>query len=163
MDAMILPQVGETIYLEEIEKICLYFGLTDLWEKIKKGPPPKVFSSDGCTMWFDEWRGVSLYNACFLHDLKFWAGYPGEDVERLVADAELMIDVAKALDGVDMAQVMFAGVRAGGCEGLRQGFSWGFGIRISKFHLNYGRASYHLAGASNHFSITTDLSSFSRN
>ncbi|HEC41739.1 MAG TPA: type IX secretion system protein PorQ [Bacteroides sp.] len=43
------------------------------------------------------------------------------------------------------------------------GFSWGFGIRISKFHLNYGRASYHLAGASNHFSITTDLSSFSRN
>ena len=42
------------------------------------------------------------------------------------------------------------------------GFSWGFGIRISKFHLNYGRASYHLAGASNHFSITTDISSFSR-
>jgi len=43
------------------------------------------------------------------------------------------------------------------------GFSWGFGIRISKFHLNYGRASYHLAGASNHFSISTDISSFSRN
>ena len=43
------------------------------------------------------------------------------------------------------------------------GFSWGFGIRISKFHLSYGRASYHLAGASNHFSISTDISSFSRN
>ena len=42
------------------------------------------------------------------------------------------------------------------------GFSWGFGIRISKFHLSYGRASYHLAGASNHFSLATDLSSFSR-
>lgn len=41
------------------------------------------------------------------------------------------------------------------------GFSWGFGLRISKFHLSYGRASYHLAGASNHFSILTDLSSFS--
>ena len=41
------------------------------------------------------------------------------------------------------------------------GFSWGFGIRISKFHLSYGRASYHLAGASNHFSLSTDLSSFS--
>jgi hypothetical protein len=40
------------------------------------------------------------------------------------------------------------------------GFSWGFGIRISKFQLSYGRASYHLAGASNHFSISTDLSSF---
>ncbi len=42
------------------------------------------------------------------------------------------------------------------------GFSWGFGIRISKFHLSYGRASYHLAGASNHFSLSTDISSFSR-
>lgn len=40
------------------------------------------------------------------------------------------------------------------------GFSWGFGIRISKFHLNYGRASYHLAGASNHFSLSTNISSF---
>jgi len=42
------------------------------------------------------------------------------------------------------------------------GFSWGFGIKISKFHLSYGRASYHLAGASNHFSLSSDLSSFYR-
>ncbi len=42
------------------------------------------------------------------------------------------------------------------------GFSWGFGVRISKFHLSYGRASYHLAGASNHFSVSTDISSFYR-
>ena len=40
------------------------------------------------------------------------------------------------------------------------GFSYGFGIKISKFHLNYGRATYHLAGASNHFSISTNFSSF---
>jgi hypothetical protein len=40
------------------------------------------------------------------------------------------------------------------------GFSWGFGIKISKFHVNYGRATYHLAGASNHFSISTSLSEF---
>ncbi len=42
------------------------------------------------------------------------------------------------------------------------GFSWGFGVKISKFHLSYGRATYHLAGASNHFSISTDFSSFYR-
>jgi hypothetical protein len=40
------------------------------------------------------------------------------------------------------------------------GFSWGFGINISKFNLSYGRATYHLAGASNHFSFSTDLSKF---
>ena len=40
------------------------------------------------------------------------------------------------------------------------GFSWGFGLRISKFNISYGRASYHLAGASNHFSVSTNLSTF---
>ncbi len=39
------------------------------------------------------------------------------------------------------------------------GFSWGFGITISRFQINFGRATYHLAGASNHLSIAMDLSS----
>ena len=37
------------------------------------------------------------------------------------------------------------------------GFSWGFGIRISKFQLNYGQSKYHLAGPTKFFSISTDL------
>jgi hypothetical protein len=40
------------------------------------------------------------------------------------------------------------------------GFSWGFGLRVSKFHISYGRAAYHLAGPSNHFSITANLGEF---
>lgn len=40
------------------------------------------------------------------------------------------------------------------------GFSWGFGLKISKFNLNYGRATYHLGGASNHFSVSANLSDF---
>ncbi len=43
---------------------------------------------------------------------------------------------------------------------LLVGFSWGLGFRISKFQLNYSRATYHLAGASNNFSFSTNLSSF---
>jgi hypothetical protein len=42
------------------------------------------------------------------------------------------------------------------------GFSFGFGLRISKFHIAYGRSSYHLAGGTNHFSLTTSLSDFYR-
>jgi hypothetical protein len=38
------------------------------------------------------------------------------------------------------------------------GFSWGFGLNLSKFQLSYGRAAYHLAGASNHLSISLNLS-----
>ena len=42
------------------------------------------------------------------------------------------------------------------------GFSWGFGLKLSHFCLSYGRATYHLAGASNHFSLNTNISSFLR-
>lgn len=37
------------------------------------------------------------------------------------------------------------------------GFSWGFGVKISRFHINYGRSNFHLAGAPNHISINTSL------
>lgn len=43
------------------------------------------------------------------------------------------------------------------------GFSYGFGFKLSKFRFSYGRASYHLAGASNHFSISANLSEFYKN
>lgn len=33
------------------------------------------------------------------------------------------------------------------------GFSWGFGINISFLNIEFGRATYHLAGSSNHISI----------
>ncbi len=40
------------------------------------------------------------------------------------------------------------------------GFSWGFGFRIAKFHVAYGNSRYHLAGGTNHFSLTVNLSEF---
>jgi hypothetical protein len=43
------------------------------------------------------------------------------------------------------------------------GFTWGFGMKVKKFNFHYARASYHMAGGSNHITITTNLSSFSRN
>lgn len=42
------------------------------------------------------------------------------------------------------------------------GISWGVGLRISKFRFDYARAAYHLAGASNHISISTNISDFHR-
>jgi hypothetical protein len=40
------------------------------------------------------------------------------------------------------------------------GFTWGFGLKIYKFNFSYGSGRYHLGGSSNHFSISTNLSSF---
>ena len=130
---MELPKKDEEVPLSKIQEICEYYGLKALWAKIEKDPPSTPFKSDGCSMWFDTWRGVSLYPACFLHDLKYWAGYPDRDeaVERLIADAELMIDVARILDSTSIAETMFHGVRIGGHEIFKQTFSWGFG-RINK-------------------------------
>ena len=127
---MKLPEKNEEVSLAEIKEICKAYGLNELWAKIEKDPPKNPFKSDGCSMWFDTWKGISLYPACFLHDLKYWAGYPGEEVERLVADAELMIDVARLLGSTKMAETMFHGVRIGGHEIFKRSFSWGFGRAI---------------------------------
>ncbi len=124
---MDLPEIGEQVPLAKIKEICRDHGLPELWTKIEKDPPGKPFISDGCSFWFDSWDGIILYPACFLHDLKYWAGYPGENVERLVADAELMIDVARLLGSTAMAETMFHGVRMGGHPTFKQPFSWGFG------------------------------------
>jgi len=40
------------------------------------------------------------------------------------------------------------------------GFSWGLGFRVNKFHLSYGRSSFHQAAAVNTFSISTRFSDF---
>ncbi len=37
------------------------------------------------------------------------------------------------------------------------GFSWGFGLKLKKFGISFGRSSYHLAGGSNHFSFNLNL------
>lgn len=124
---MQLPGKGVVVPLPQIEAICLHFGLTALWQKIARDPPIHPFSSDGCSLWFDKWKGFDLYPACFKHDLKYWAGYPGEEVERLIADAELMIEVARIMGSTQMAETMYAGVRLGGGAWVRASFSWGFG------------------------------------
>ncbi len=121
---MELPKKGERASDSQLMEICHYFGLIELLEKIEKDRPIKPFSSDGCSKWFDSWQGISIYPSCFIHDLKYWAGYPfdrlegeklkREKVERLVADAELMIDVARLLGDHKMAEIMFHGVRIGG-------------------------------------------------
>ncbi len=122
-----LPRKGEVLTIQQVRDICMQNGLEELWGKIEKDPPARPFQSDGCSLWFETWRGASLYPACFMHDLKYWAGYPGEDVARLIADADLMIDVACILDSAGMAETMFQGVRRGGHEMYQQAFSWGFG------------------------------------
>ena len=126
---MDLPALNETVPMPRLKKICEHYDLHDLWKKIEADPPGKEFVSDGCTGWVNEVNGISIYEACFFHDLKYWAGYPGEEYERLKADAELMLDVARLLGGTKMAETMFHGVRIGGTDKVPTPWAWGFGRR----------------------------------
>lgn len=40
------------------------------------------------------------------------------------------------------------------------GFSYGLSFKVSRFNFSYGRAIFHLAGPSNHFSVTTNLNNW---
>ncbi len=43
------------------------------------------------------------------------------------------------------------------------GFSLGFGLKVSKFNIDYGLGYYHLGGATNHLSIATNIDRFRKN
>ena len=40
------------------------------------------------------------------------------------------------------------------------GFSFGAGLKIKQFRVEYGRGIYHLAGSVNHLGITTSIREF---
>lgn len=123
-----LPKKGQEVSMQEIECICAERHLDSLWAKIKAYPPKRIFKSDGCSGgWPDTWNDFNLYPACWIHDLKYWAGFEDEENERLIADAELMIDIVKITNNIELSQIMFAGVRAGGGGFWKRSFSWGFG------------------------------------
>lgn len=42
------------------------------------------------------------------------------------------------------------------------GFSWGFGLNVSKFNFSYSRAAYHLAGSPNYISVSTNLGDWAK-
>ena len=120
-----MPKKDEYVSLIKVKEICEHFERLELWKKIEASPPLKEFKSDGCSMWFDSWKGKNIYWCCFLHDLAYWVG--GDKVDRLIADAQLMIDVAATLQEIEMPQIMFSGVRVGGHKRFGRSFSWGFG------------------------------------
>lgn len=122
-----LPAKNKNVSINQIKNIAKTYGSFALAQKIEDDPPEKPFQSDGCSLWFGSWKGVSLYPACFIHDLKYWAGFPDEEIDRLIADAELMVDIACLTGSTVMAETMFQGTRLGGDEIYQRPFSWGFG------------------------------------
>lgn len=126
-DVYPLPVRRALVSMTAIETLCRHYGLPELWTTIESNPPEIPFSSDGCSMWPDHWlKGQDLYEACFIHDLHYWAGLPGDEMGRLQADVWLMLWVAEKVS-IDLAEAMFHGVRLGGSEKLDTPWRWGYG------------------------------------
>ena len=85
------------------------------------------FSTDGCSRFPD--RAPSGHadwcQCCVVHDLAYWRG--GTSEERLGADLALKACVRNASGSELLAEVMFAGVRAGGGPHLPTSYRWGYG------------------------------------
>lgn len=75
--------------------------------------------------------------------------------------------------GAELNITDFLSLRGGYNYGRRQdngvstkmstvGFSWGIGLRISKFHFSYARSRYHLAGSPNYITLTFNLQDFTK-
>jgi len=124
---MQLPAKYQEVSLSDIQRICEHYGLDDLWRLIESDPPPRPFVSDGCSMFLDQWtKGRDLYEGCFIHDLFYWCGRPGDDLGRLKADAWLLLWVGEHVS-IKLAEAMFNAVRLGGTEKLPTPWRWGFG------------------------------------
>ena len=124
-----LPEKNEIIPTRRLILLCRLYGREDLALRIGVSPPPSLFSSDGCSAWPDEWDKVSIYPACFWHDVEYWLG--GSDKQRLAADLRLAQRVLELTNdcqlSVELSVAMFYGVRGMGNTPLKFPFTWGFG------------------------------------
>jgi hypothetical protein len=128
-EAMRLPPKYQEVPLAEIQRICDHYGLHELWRLIEQDPPELPFKSDGCSLFLDQWtQGRDLYEGCFIHDLFYWSGRPGDDLGRLKADVWLLLWVGEHVS-IKLAEAMFNAVRMGGSEKLPTPWRWGFGRR----------------------------------
>jgi hypothetical protein len=42
------------------------------------------------------------------------------------------------------------------------GFSWGLGLKVSKFQFSYARSAYHVVGSPNFITVMVDIDGFSK-
>ena len=138
-EKMNLPEIGDRITTKEALKLCRYFGLDYLIERIESDPERyKDWKFDGCSGLPDQvmgfftgcdWKDIT-YKCCLQHDLCYGYGEPGNDIERKRVDLKFYSDlVTKAGMKKWCASAFLAGVRIGGAEKFGLSFSWGFAIQ----------------------------------
>lgn len=117
-----LPGKGEIVTAGQLLQLAVDHGQQDIADKLRTAAPSRDFVSDGCSGgWPDVWHGVSIYGACFWHDVRYYLG--GSTADKLWADAWLMLDVCESTGDPHLAVTMFNGVWLGG--NIPASWQWG--------------------------------------
>ena len=116
--------------LRTVTAIALGLGpLPQVWAEQKIVLKP--FTSDGCSVFPDgTWTQNNLWLQCCLkHDYDYWKG--GSEDERQASDQALkqcVIDLGEP----EIAELMLAGVRAGGGPYWPTSYRWGYGWPLGR-------------------------------
>jgi len=97
-------------------------------------PVMQPFSTDGCSLFPDRslLSRADWCSCCVVHDLAYWRG--GTADERLKADQEFKSCVLAASGRQELADLMFAGVRAGGGPYFFTPYRWGYGWSFGRLY-----------------------------
>lgn len=106
---------------------ALLCGLALLLSACAPRPALRPFTTDGCSMFPDRALigEADWCRCCLAHDLAYWRG--GTAAARLQADEALKSCVRQASGSEALADLMFAGVRAGGGPYFYTPYRWGYG------------------------------------
>lgn len=87
----------------------------------------RPFTTDGCSLFPDGWptEQDTWLECCVEHDKAYWLG--GTEQERLRADRNLRDCVLDATGDSHLAELMYAGVRAGGHPLFPTWYRWAYG------------------------------------
>mgnify|MGYP001590911842 CR=1 FL=1 len=89
--------------------------------------PPKLFMTDGCTLFLERFGSKNWSPACLNHDIAYWAGGTKED--RLQADNKFKQEINSLIPG--LGSVMAFAVGLAGSPYLptwwRFGYGWPYG------------------------------------
>ena len=86
--------------------------------------PPREFTTDGCSIWFNSILGNDFTDICIEHDIEYWKG--GSREERKIADKKLREQVNEKISF--MGDIMYVGVRVFGHPLFPTPWRWGYGF-----------------------------------
>ena len=115
---------------------CLFLFFLALASPCMAQEEMRPFTTDGCSRFPDRSKidKSDWCECCVRHDLAYWRG--GSAEARLQADKELSACVLRTTGNKGLAELMFAGVRAGGGPYLNTTYRWGYGWPFGKGYVD---------------------------